>query len=219
MSWMTGSTASTLYASKLTSYNTAKATWDAYVAILAKNAKTDAFAAAFSPPKAPTVPPLPNMPWTPAAYSGYLKQTPAQASIQAANTGSAYVLAAQPTNQQFWTSLDAAQSIGGWGSFTAQIITYREGWGKSFGTIGYSGDAAKETMSQVWNYKWMCGTASGVSPTANQACDATYSTTTDATAATSPYTTTAANTTFTFFVAISLWSNGNTGTGTTWKWI
>lgn len=41
-----------------------------------KNAKMDAFAAAFSPPKAPTVPPLPNMPWTPAPYSGYLKQTP-----------------------------------------------------------------------------------------------------------------------------------------------
>jgi len=77
MSHATGTALSTLYAGKLTSYNTAKATWDAYVAILAKNAKTDAFAAAFSPPKAPTVPPLPNMPWTPATYSGYLKQTPA----------------------------------------------------------------------------------------------------------------------------------------------
>jgi len=31
----------------------------------------------------------------------------------------AYVEASQPTTQQFWTSLDAAQSIGGWGSFTA----------------------------------------------------------------------------------------------------
>jgi len=139
----------------LTSYNTAKATWDAYVAILAKNAKTDAFAAAFSPPKAPTVPPLPNMPWSPANYSGFLKQSNQLKSVQMGNTG-VWIETNQPTNQEFWLSLPAAQSIGGWGSFTAQILKYREGWGKSFGTLGYSGDADKEAISQVWNYKWMC---------------------------------------------------------------
>jgi hypothetical protein len=48
------------YTTALGAYNTAKTTWDAYVAILEKNAKQDAFAALFSPPKAPTVPPLPN---------------------------------------------------------------------------------------------------------------------------------------------------------------
>jgi hypothetical protein len=50
----------------------------------------------------------------------------------------AYVSASQPTAQQFWTSLDAAQTIGGWGSFTASVLQFRDGWGKSFGTIGYS---------------------------------------------------------------------------------
>jgi len=53
------------YDTAATSYNSAKTLWDNYVAILTKNSKVDAFAAAFSPPKAPTVPPLPNMPWTP----------------------------------------------------------------------------------------------------------------------------------------------------------
>jgi hypothetical protein len=74
--WTAGSNLNTMYSGKVTAYTTAKTTWNAYVAILKKNAKMDAFAAAFSPPKAPTVPPLPNMPWTPSAYSGYLKQTP-----------------------------------------------------------------------------------------------------------------------------------------------
>ena len=57
-----GTTAAAAYTTALSTYNTAKTTWDAYVAILEKNAKQDAFAAAFSPPKAPTVPPLPNKP-------------------------------------------------------------------------------------------------------------------------------------------------------------
>jgi len=73
--WKAGNDLNELYKSKTTSYANAKTTWNAYVAILKKNAKMDAFAAAFSPPKAPTVPPLPNMPWTPAAYSGYQRQT------------------------------------------------------------------------------------------------------------------------------------------------
>tara|TARA_B110000285_G_C14962346_1_gene532309 strand:+ start:325 stop:513 length:189 start_codon:yes stop_codon:yes gene_type:complete len=61
----------------------------------------DAFAAAFSPPKAPTVPPLPNMPWTPSAYSGFLKQTPEQYTAMIGNVAGAskYVTAAQPTAQ------------------------------------------------------------------------------------------------------------------------
>lgn len=73
--WTNGKAVQDAYAGALTAYNTAKTTWDAYVAILEKNSKQDAFAAAFSPPKAPTVPPLPNMPWTPAPYAGYVKQT------------------------------------------------------------------------------------------------------------------------------------------------
>jgi hypothetical protein len=150
--YSTGSALATSYNAKVNEYNTAKTIWNNYVAILSKNAKMDAFAAAFSPPKAPTVPPLPNLPWTPNAYTGFLKQTTLQATNFAKNTG-AFNTSAQPASNQFWTSLDAAQSIGGWGSWTAQIMTYRAGWGKSFGTIGFSADVAS---SFVWNNNWMC---------------------------------------------------------------
>lgn len=53
------------YAAAKTKYTSAKTLWDNYVAILTKNSKVDAFAAAFAPPKAPTVPPLPEKPWLP----------------------------------------------------------------------------------------------------------------------------------------------------------
>jgi len=80
--------------------------WDAYVAILTANGKQDAFAAMFSPPKAPTVPPLPNMPWTPPAYSGYTVVTSlfkksmfmnGQASLD-------FLAEANPAAGGFWTS-------------------------------------------------------------------------------------------------------------------
>jgi hypothetical protein len=143
-----GTTAAATYTSALTSYNTAKTTWDAYVAILEKNAKQDAFAALFSPPKAPTVPPLPNKPWTPLAYSGYTRAT-AQQVTGFTNAATATTSAA-PLASEVWTSLAAAQTVGGWGSFTAHILRFRNGWGKSFGTIGYDGTGA--AMSDVWNY-------------------------------------------------------------------
>jgi len=143
-----GTTAAAAYTSALTSYNTAKTTWDAYVAILEKNAKQDAFAALFSPPKAPTVPPLPNKPWLPAGYSGYTRAT-AQQVTGFTNAASATTSAA-PLASEVWTSLAAAQTVGGWGSFTAHILRFRNGWGKSFGTIGYDGTGA--AMSDVWNY-------------------------------------------------------------------
>jgi hypothetical protein len=60
-----GKAVATAYGTAKTSYDSAKTTWNNYVAILTKNAKVDAFSAAFAPPKAPTVPPLPNMPWLP----------------------------------------------------------------------------------------------------------------------------------------------------------
>jgi len=64
-----------LYVTAKASYDTAKTAWDNYVALLEKNNKTDAFAALFSPPKAPTVPPMPNSPWTPKKYQGYVRAT------------------------------------------------------------------------------------------------------------------------------------------------
>jgi len=139
------------------------------------------------------------------------------------NTGAALLSAAQPTNQQIWYSLTAAQSIGGWGSFTAQMIRYRAGWGKSFGTIGYSGDATSNiAMSQVWNYKWMCAAANTAS-TPSAACDATYTTAAVDSLVATPGSTAAnvASSGVMFVVAITLWSNGNinSGTQTDFDWL
>lgn len=175
--WAAGDALLKQYDTELGSYNTAKTTWDAYVAILSKNAKMDAFAAAFSPPKAPTVPPLPNKPWAPAAYSGFVAQTAAEMALMKANSAGKIALLkdAQPTAQQFWTSLDAAQTVGGWGSWTATILTYRAGWGKSFGTIGYSGQATAGSLSVVWNPKWACGSSAlATAATATTACQKAY---------------------------------------------
>jgi len=105
--WTAGSGLSTQYSTALASYNTAKTTWDAYVAILDKNAKQDAFAALFSPPKAPTVPPLPNMPWVPAAYSGYVRATASQVAGYSASPTAPNTVAS-PIANEFWTSLSAA---------------------------------------------------------------------------------------------------------------
>lgn len=74
--WEAGNTLNTTYQTAVTSYTAAKLAWNSYVDILEKNNKMDAFAAAFSPPKAPTVPPLPALPWAPDTYSGYYWQSP-----------------------------------------------------------------------------------------------------------------------------------------------
>jgi len=216
--WTAGNALMTQYAGELSSYNTAKATWDAYVAILTKNSKMDAFAAAFSPPKAPTVPPLPNKPWTPNKYSGYVKMTPAQKATMVKNSAVAnsLVQGAQPTAQQFWTSLDAAQTIGGWGVFTAQLFDYRAGYGKSFGTIGYSGESTLGGLGAVWNYKWTCSSTTQSNQGPTEVCDQTFTVsaadTTSAAlqVASSGRATTAANSTVRLVTAVTLWSRGDT---------
>ena len=162
------------------------------------------------------------MPWVPAAYAGYLKQTPAQAGLQAMNSGRTYLQqAAQPTGQQVFANLAAAQTIGGWGSFTAQIFRFRDGWGKSFGTIGYSAGASALTMGQAWNYKWMCGAAQATE-NVGKACDATWTFTAGDTTTIPAPTSTAANA-VPLVSVVSLWSLGNdgtlfTGAGNPGKW-
>merc|ERR1719263_1912196 len=56
--------------------------------------------------------------------------------------------AVQPAANNFWITDDSVPLAtgGGWGSFTAAILTYRENWGKSYGTIGYEDSVA--------NTKW-----------------------------------------------------------------
>jgi hypothetical protein len=202
-SWAAGSAlygASGSFATANTAYTTAKTTWNAYVAILAKNAKADAFAAAFSPPKAPTVPPLPSRPWVPGAYGGLYFLTNAKyAKMNGETSGTSTLTSAnQPSAQEFWLTKDAAWN-GGWGTFTAQILTFRDGWSKSFGTIGYSKDSNALNMSAVYEYKWTC---SGTTGTSSTVCDQTYDSAGVGSAS-------AANT-VNLYVAVSIWSLGDT---------
>jgi hypothetical protein len=203
-----------LYVSSKSTYDAAKTMWDNYVALLEKNAKTDAFAALFSPPKAPTVPPMPNMPWKPNAYAGYVRATAKEVyNYGQSTTLGFYSTTNAPTAQQFWANLSAAQTVGGWGSFTAQVLRYRDQWGKSFGTIGYSGDSNKNALSAVWNYTWTCGATALSAPSTTSPCDASY---TYATTVSETWTTTTtpsvANTT-TLVSVVTLWSSSNRLTG------
>jgi len=135
-----GTGVATAYNTASSSYTSAKTLWNNYVAILTKNSKVDAFAAAFSPPKAPTVPPLPNLPWMPAVTQTMYKASAATTATAIQTTPASTITAtAQPTHAQFWINGEGAAlaSGGGWGSFTAAVIKFRDGWGKSYGTIGY----------------------------------------------------------------------------------
>lgn len=154
-----GTGVATAYNSAYNTYTSAKTLWDNYVAILTKNAKVDAFAAAFSPPKAPTVPPLPNKPWMPTVSATMYKASAAVTTAGIATSPSATItVASQPTTQTFWINGEAASLAtgGGWGSFTAAAMKFRDGWGKSYGTIGYelmTGTNAK-LKSAVYNQSW-----------------------------------------------------------------
>jgi hypothetical protein len=118
--------------------------------------------------------------------------------------------AGQPTSQQFWLDETAAQTTGGWGVFTAQIIKYRSGWGKSFGTIGYSGTSTSTAKSAVWHYPWTCSTAS-TTGVAGSLCDKLYTATANGSTATAGSNT--ANV-VKLYVVVSLWSVGDTNAGT-----
>jgi len=155
-----GTTVASAYNAKKTEYDAAKTLWDNYVAILTKNAKVDAFAAAFAPPKAPTVPPLPNMPWMPVVANTMYKLSAAKLMASIVGGGQAIIVeASQPTTAEFWINSDAPSlaSGGGWGSFTSSILKYREGWGKSYGTIGYekiASNANWKNMGSVYDNSW-----------------------------------------------------------------
>ena len=147
------------------------------------------------------------MPWLPATYAGYVYATPEQQNLyNLSSTASPPVYAAttSPTAQQIWTNITAAQTVGGWGSFTAQVLRYRNLWGKSFGTIGYSG-AATNDLSAVWNYKWTCATTDEAKGPGTTPCDATYGGS-NATPSTTPG---AENTTVSLISVVSLWSTAN----------
>jgi len=100
-------------------------------------------------------------------------------------------------------------TTGGWGVFTAQVMTYRNGWGKSFGTIGYSGDANKTNKSVAWWYPWTCSTTA-TTGVAGTLCDKLYTTTAANKVAPATATSNAVNA-VPLYVAVSLWSLGNGG--------
>ena len=166
-----GTTAAALYNTNKTAYDSAKTMWNNYVALLTKNAKVDAFAAAFAPPKAPTVPPLPNLPWMPDMSATMSQATASMQQSSLGNAGASVITEAlQPATNQFWIVDDSVPVAtgGGWGSFTSAILTYRNGWGKSYGTIGYESITANTDYAKMgasYNALWQCGTT-----TAGGAC-------------------------------------------------
>lgn len=160
------------YNTQKATYDSAKTMWNNYVAILTKNAKVDAFAAAFAPPKAPTVPPLPSMPWMPTGLGATMVQASASKQQSALGFAGATQInsALQPASNEFWIVDDSTPLAtgGGWGSFTASVIKYRKDWGKSYGTIGYEDTANADyaKMGAVYNALWQCAstTAAGACP-------------------------------------------------------
>lgn len=103
-------------------------------------------------------------------------------------------------------------------------MTYRSGWGKSFGTIGFSTDTKS---SFVWNNNWMC-----IDATQGDALACANNAVTSGGTASAPNPTIAAVTVYNesgntgsaqFVSVVSLWSlgdkNSDTGTNTnaTWK--
>jgi hypothetical protein len=83
-------------------------------------------------------------------------------------------------------------------------------WGKSFGTIGYSGDAAHTERAAVWNYKWTCAAnqAAAATTSAVTPCDASYASDGSNPTLATTVTTTVANAT-TMVSVVSLWSTSN----------
>jgi hypothetical protein len=207
-----GTTAAALYGTQKTAYDSAKTMWNNYVAILTKNAKVDAFAAAFAPPKAPTVPPLPSLPWVP-DLSKTMSKLPADKGQSAMTLAGAAIITAglQPATNQFWIVDDSVPLAtgGGWGSFTASVLKYRDAWGKSYGTIGYqsTASASYKAMGAVYTDLWQCGTTTG---TTTGACPMNYSATNSAQLAGTPEPPSV--NTVKFYVAVSLWSTKSNAT-------
>jgi len=212
-----GAAVAAAYNKEKTTYDSAKTMWNNYVAILTKNSKVDAFAAAFAPPKAPTVPPLPNMPWLPDVASTLVPLSTSKTVSQiatfdnaatpptvTARGGTAIITASlQPATNNFWIADESVPLAtgGGWGSFTAAVLKFRAGWGKSFGTIGYD-STGTSTMGAVYQAAWQCG-----STTAGGACPKTYTSASMSSGGTET-STVVANTTK-FYVAVSLWNTKN----------
>merc|ERR1719389_412546 len=103
-------------------------------------------------------------------------------------------------------------------------MTYRSGWGKSFGTIGFSTDTKS---SFVWNNNWMC-----IDSTQGDTLACANNKVTSAGTAAAPASTVGAVTVFNesgnagsaqFVTTVSLWSLGDknsdssTNTAATWK--
>lgn len=89
---------------------------------------------------------------------------------------------------------------------------FRNGWGKSFGTIGYSGDADNQKMSDVWNYKWTCAAASAAGAAASTTTQCANSYTATAGSAANAGTVTTINA-VKMITAVSLWTTSNASAG------
>lgn len=165
----------TAYSGLLTTYNTAKATYDA--AVTPSTTKPDFFANLFNPPKKTAVPLRPAPPTQPADYAG-----PYQAPFPA--TSSSYT--SGPASQATTTAVAASQFVvsgahGGWGAWTMGLLAHAAmPVQKSFGVFGWAvdnGTYKAEAFSFTQDWRDMCITpaaagSNGFCPTTTPALTA-----------------------------------------------
>jgi len=143
------------------------------------------------------------------AYAGSTTSTIGTVTPRAA--ASAITASLQPATTDFWIADESVPLAtgGGWGSFTAAVLKFRPGFGKSYGTIGYelaSGNANYAKMGAVYQAAWQCATT-----TAAGACPKTYTGVTASAAGTETGTVVA--NTVKFYVAVSIWCTQNKASG------
>jgi len=112
-----------------------------------------------------------------------------------------------PKTSQFWVDEATALATGGgWGSFTAAVIRYRDGWGKSYGTIGWEATTATDWQKKgaVYDRAYYCGDLAAAQAAGTCPQQITGASPTSAGTAAAR---TAASTTV-FYVALSIWSEG-----------
>lgn len=109
--------------------------------------------------------------------------------------------------------MDEASALatgGGWGSFTAAVIRYRESWGKSYGTIGWEATTVTDwdKKGAVYDRTYYCGDSSALAAaiTAGTCPASQYSSMSSISVGTAAARTTANS--VTFYVALSVWSEG-----------
>ena len=73
------------------------------------------------------------------------------AGVEGQGTSAGVGAETTPATADFWIAAEGVPLAtgGGWGSFTAAVLKFRDGWGKSFGTIGYESTTANADYAKT----------------------------------------------------------------------